>query len=220
MDTTISHPWLYVKPHVACASDYLGGVDEKTAAIAMSQNLRALRAARPEFRGQLKVAKKAGVGEGTVGRARRGDGNLTLNVVERIARAYRLEAWQLIRPGYAVKPEDGSPSLADEGALLLFYRSLNSEGQSSLMSVAMSLYKAQRTSATIAERDLLSSDPEISAMTDKGPEHTDVPAMSQESYVRRGVREIARSSSDSQTTKESPSNAGKTRPIGRAKKVR
>ena len=71
----------------------------KSAAEVLQANLQALKAAEHGPTAQLAFARKAGFGEGTVSRARRGESNTTLESLEALARAVRFEAWQLLVPG-------------------------------------------------------------------------------------------------------------------------
>lgn len=81
------------------------------AAVTLGENMRTLRdATRPGVHsGNRAVAKAAGVGEGTVQRARTGDNNITVGALEALAKHYRLEAWQLLVPGL---DPDNPPRLA------------------------------------------------------------------------------------------------------------
>lgn len=47
---------------------------------------------------RLELAKRMGVADGTLGRIKYGKGNPTLEVVDQIARYYRVPAWRLIQP--------------------------------------------------------------------------------------------------------------------------
>lgn len=47
---------------------------------------------------RLDLAKRMNVSDGTLGRIKYGQGNPTLEVVDRIAAFYRVEPWQLIKP--------------------------------------------------------------------------------------------------------------------------
>ncbi len=79
----------------------------------LKTSLLALREAGIGPRGQLEFSKRAGIGEGTVSRARRGDGNTTLESLDAMARIVKKEAWQLLVPGF--DPEK-PPALADPSA--------------------------------------------------------------------------------------------------------
>ena len=52
-----------------------------------------------------KLARRSGVGRGTVQRARRGEVSLSIGNLERLADAFGLEPWQLLIPGL----EPGNP---------------------------------------------------------------------------------------------------------------
>ena len=62
----------------------------------ISQNLAALMASYPGRETLAKVAQASGVGFGTVQRARNGDGNLTVQNLELIAKAFRRSARDLL----------------------------------------------------------------------------------------------------------------------------
>ncbi len=94
---TISHLRLFVKPLMAARCTYPAGMP-KSASTTLKENLLALKACGVGPSSQVAYAKKAGVGEGTVSRARRGDGNTTIANLDAMARAVRLAAWQLLLP--------------------------------------------------------------------------------------------------------------------------
>lgn len=70
----------------------------KAAKTVLGENLRALKAAAPigVQNGNKFVAEAAKVGEGTVARARSGDGNTTVATLDAIAGYYKREAWELL----------------------------------------------------------------------------------------------------------------------------
>lgn len=97
---TLSHRWLFVKPQTAGSLGYPVGAIGKTSAESLRVSLQALRAAGIGPKGPLEFSRRAGIGEGTVSRARRGDGNTTLDSLDAMARAVKLQAWQLLVPGF------------------------------------------------------------------------------------------------------------------------
>lgn len=72
--------------------------DAKPAKLTLAENLRRLRDVIKTLRGNKALGAKAGIGERTAGRARRGDGNTTIENIGAIARAYKVAAWQLLVP--------------------------------------------------------------------------------------------------------------------------
>lgn len=74
----------------------------KAAKAVLAENMRALKAATPigEQNGNLYVGTAAKIGESTVGRARRGDGNTTVETLDALAKYYKREAWELLCPEF------------------------------------------------------------------------------------------------------------------------
>lgn len=69
----------------------------------LAGNLRAMRRERAADLGsQPKIASKAKVGQRTVGRALKGEVSTTIGSIERLARAFGLDAWQLLHPDLSV----------------------------------------------------------------------------------------------------------------------
>ena len=62
----------------------------------LASNLDALMSMHPEFNSQLKLSKKTGVGQTTVGRIRRAEGAATIDNVELLAKAFHLRACDLL----------------------------------------------------------------------------------------------------------------------------
>lgn len=107
----------------------------------IASNLGAWMAASPNLDTLKKVAARAGVGFGTVQRARNGDGNTTIKNLTAIARAFGRSIEDLLRaPEYdagggitvlpAREPPPLSPLLAD---LLAVAQLLNERGQCELI---------------------------------------------------------------------------------------
>lgn len=65
----------------------------------LGENLAALMAARPELDSNPKVAAKTRLGTGTISRLRNGMVDANLDTLERIAKAFEVEPWQLLVPG-------------------------------------------------------------------------------------------------------------------------
>jgi hypothetical protein len=63
----------------------------------IQDNLKTLLATRPET-SRLNLSKEMKVGDGTLGSIQYGKGNPTLEVLETIARFFKLETWQLLCP--------------------------------------------------------------------------------------------------------------------------
>lgn len=101
--------------------------------------------------GTIKALSKAsGVGFGTVRRARNGDGNITVQNLESIARAFKRKAIDLLAAPdvtYSVAPP-GNPPLAqepppDEGELLRGYRAAPTEAREIMLDVARRYTRSQ-----------------------------------------------------------------------------
>lgn len=85
-----------VKPHVArffCQSSQMRLSDSNQA---LSAHLNRLLAGQDIAR--LELAKRMGVADGTLGRIKYGKGNPTIDVVDKIARYFRVHPWELLQP--------------------------------------------------------------------------------------------------------------------------
>lgn len=110
----------------------------------IAHNLTALMERHPDRDTLEKVAAAAGVGFGTVRRAKNGDGNLTVQKLELIARAFRRTARDLLVQAddtYQTAPlvtplTVQEPSGGDERELLLGYRQASSEVRDILLDLA------------------------------------------------------------------------------------
>ena len=74
----------------------------------LATNLDALMSAHPEFKSQMKLSKASGVGQTTVGRMRRADGAATIDNVQKVAKAFNLQASDLLKPGLAKRMLENS----------------------------------------------------------------------------------------------------------------
>ena len=64
----------------------------------LANNLRALMTARPDLDTLPKITARSGVTNGTLDRIRRAVVSTRVDELERLARAFGLEAWELLRP--------------------------------------------------------------------------------------------------------------------------
>lgn len=90
-----------------------------TPRVVLAINLRALMASGRGPRSQNGLREKAGVAQATIGRilSARGE-NARIETVERLARAYGLEGWQLMIPGMdPANPPVLQPITKEERAL-------------------------------------------------------------------------------------------------------
>lgn len=81
---------------------------------------------------RIELAKRMGVADGTLGRIKYGKGNPTLEVVDQIARYYRVPAWRLIQP-VAVREDGGSYISPSLGKLIDLVSKLPQEKQDALV---------------------------------------------------------------------------------------
>lgn len=98
MARRISHRWLFRKPQTTQPFDYLSHMPKMAIRAVLQKNIERRQRALEQPLGQRAFAKRFGVGEGTVSRARRGDGNTTLETLAVLAAAYRCEPWELLLP--------------------------------------------------------------------------------------------------------------------------
>jgi transcriptional regulator with XRE-family HTH domain len=80
----------------------------------LADNLSSLRDTDGVPKGARALAERIGIGENTIGRARRGDGNITIDNVEAIAREYKMEAWQLLARDPLQRPAAGMRTVTIE----------------------------------------------------------------------------------------------------------
>lgn len=65
----------------------------------LGENLVRLMAAHPDLNSNPKLAAKTRLGTGTISRLRNGAVDANMDTLERMARAFHVEAWQLLVPG-------------------------------------------------------------------------------------------------------------------------
>lgn len=71
---------------------------------ALTQHLQRLLEGQELSR--LELAQRMGVSDGTLGRIKYGTANPTVDVVDRIARYFRVEPWELLKPPAAAGVQD------------------------------------------------------------------------------------------------------------------
>jgi transcriptional regulator with XRE-family HTH domain len=80
-----------------------GSKDEESTASdtakVLGANLTALMASNGDLNSNPKVSKKTGLGTGSVSRLRNGDVDANLSTLEKIAKAFELQPWQLLVHG-------------------------------------------------------------------------------------------------------------------------
>lgn len=64
----------------------------------LASNLRALMAARPDLDTLPKITARSGVSNGTLDRIRRAAVSTRVDELEKLGRAFGVEAWELLRP--------------------------------------------------------------------------------------------------------------------------
>lgn len=64
----------------------------------LANNLRALMAARPDLDTLPKITARSGVSNGTLDRIRRAVVSTRVDELEKLGRAFGVEAWELLRP--------------------------------------------------------------------------------------------------------------------------
>ena len=64
----------------------------------LANNLRALMAARPDLDTLPKITARSGVSNGTLDRIRRAVVSTRVDELEKLGRAFGIEAWELLRP--------------------------------------------------------------------------------------------------------------------------
>lgn len=118
------------------AMDRLDGMKNKPSMVVLAANLRALKEATPLGinSGNRAVAKAAAIGEGSVARARNGDGNTTMETLDALARYYKCSAWELLcpqfRPGIGLRlvTDDDIRAEVDRRLLMMMKQYKDLEG--------------------------------------------------------------------------------------------
>jgi transcriptional regulator with XRE-family HTH domain len=79
-----------------------GGKDEESTASSTAKvlgaNLQALMASHSDLSSNPKLAKKTGLGTGSISRLRNGEVDPTLSTLEKLSKAFDVAAWQLLVP--------------------------------------------------------------------------------------------------------------------------
>jgi transcriptional regulator with XRE-family HTH domain len=109
----------------------------------IARNLSALMEANPDRDTLIKVSKASRVGFGTVRRTKNGDGNVTVQNLELIARAFRRSARDLLvdsdepyAPSDAITLRVVNEFIADERELLQGYREASDEVREIMLDLA------------------------------------------------------------------------------------
>lgn len=107
MDARLAIYGSFVKPLMATSGEYVSAmakpahrtVDTGLRKV-LSQNIAALQEKHPHLATSPTLARKAQVGQRTALRAMNGSHATTIDTVHAIARAFGVEAWQLLLPGF------------------------------------------------------------------------------------------------------------------------
>lgn len=88
---------------------------------------------------RMALSKRIGVADGTLGRIKYGTGNPTIDVIDKIARYFRVKPWELLQPldGSAAISADAVPALAP--GLHEEIAALDSRQQRALLALIQSL---------------------------------------------------------------------------------
>lgn len=108
MPKTVTHIRDICKRHIPHSGQRITYDIEMDTKTILANNLKVLKG----YYGisTLKMAKKCGVGNGTIGRALLGQGALDLDSITSIAVAFKLEPWQLLVPNL----DPGNPCVIQE----------------------------------------------------------------------------------------------------------
>lgn len=87
----------------------------ETASQILAANLKALRDADPELKSQAAIGRAAKIDQRTVGRILNMENEPTFGQLTKLAKAFKLQAWQLLVPG--LEPTN-PPMLASESVRL------------------------------------------------------------------------------------------------------
>lgn len=123
----------------------------KAAAKALADNLNLLsKDAKHGLTSQPKIAKRAKVGQRTVGRALNGEVSTTLASIEKIAEAFKMPAWQLVHPTLGIMPkgETNDPLLFH---LIDFFGELSPDSRHELTAHANHLVALENAGKTNAK---------------------------------------------------------------------
>lgn len=88
----------YARPMPRRVKDKQEASTASATAKVLGANLAALMAAHKELNSNPKLAKKTGLGTGTISRVRNGEVDVNLATLEQLAKAFHVETWQLLVP--------------------------------------------------------------------------------------------------------------------------
>jgi len=75
--------------------------------ITIAENVRTLMAYTPALDTQEKLSKKTGIGQATLSRTLNANTWPNAKLIEKVAKAFRIEPWQLLVPGF--QPRSSAP---------------------------------------------------------------------------------------------------------------
>lgn len=101
-------------------------LDSHQARQIIAANLRQLMRANARLRGIVAVGNKAGVGPSTVARTLHQDAAISVDVLERLASAFGLEAYQLLIPQLDPFQPQGLPHVTHPDDAITDFDTLNS----------------------------------------------------------------------------------------------
>jgi transcriptional regulator with XRE-family HTH domain len=95
MDKGISYPTVMKRGGAQKDEELIASSTAKV----LGENLARLMAAHPDLNSNPKLAAKTRLGTGTISRLRNGAVDANMDTLERMARAFQVEPWQLLVPG-------------------------------------------------------------------------------------------------------------------------
>lgn len=81
------------------AEDTVASTNASSTAKVLGENLLALMKAHPDLGSNPKLATRTKLGTGTISRLKNGQVDANLETLERLAKAFHVEPWQLLVPG-------------------------------------------------------------------------------------------------------------------------
>lgn len=111
----------------------------------LAENVNRLMAEKPELGSNIRLEKASGIGHSTINRILNAQVSTTLDKVEALAGAFRVEPIDLLTDSRAAKPRSFMDIRGDAAKLLTLYEDLTDEAKAQLINIAYNM-RQQRDS--------------------------------------------------------------------------
>lgn len=113
MDRVFPYSWPMARPRTSTDEEPSGSATAKV----LGKNLTALMEVTPELDSNPKMAKKTGMSASTIHRMRNGQVDATLRTLEKLAKPFKVQPWELLLPTF--DPARRSPVMSEKVRKLL-----------------------------------------------------------------------------------------------------